>query len=44
MMDDELLGEMKKELPADVPSVFISSVAQKNIAELKDMLWQEINK
>lgn len=44
MLDDELLGEMKKELPADVPSVFISSVAQKNIAELKDMLWQEINK
>ncbi|MDB5112020.1 MAG: obgE [Mucilaginibacter sp.] len=44
MLDDELLGEMKKELPADVPSVFISSVAQKNIAELKDMLWTEINK
>jgi GTP-binding protein len=44
MLDDELVGEMKKELPADIPSVFISSVAQKNIAELKDMLWQEINK
>ena len=44
MLDDELQQEMKKELPADVPSVFISSVAQKGINELKDMLWTEINK
>jgi GTP-binding protein len=44
MLDDELREEMKRELPADVPSIFISSVAQKNIAELKDMLWTEINK
>jgi len=44
LLDDELQREMKKELPAGVPSVFISSVAQKNIAELKDLLWAEINK
>ena len=44
MLDDELQQEMKKELPVDVPSVFISSVAQKNIDELKDMLWREINR
>jgi GTP-binding protein len=44
MLDDELMQEMKKELPADVPSVFISAVAQKNINELKDLLWTEINK
>jgi GTP-binding protein len=44
MLDDELMQEMKRELPADVPSVFISSVAQKNIIELKDLLWAEINK
>jgi len=44
MLDDELREEMKGELPADIPSVFISSVAQKNIAELKDLLWAEINK
>ncbi|MGZ3757835.1 MAG: GTPase ObgE [Mucilaginibacter sp.] len=44
MLDEELVAEMKKELPADIPSVFISSVAQKNIAELKDLLWAEINK
>jgi GTP-binding protein len=43
MLDDELVTEMKKELPTDVPSIFISSVAQKNIDELKDLLWKEIN-
>ena len=43
MLDDELMNEMRKELPADIESVFISSVAQKNITELKDLLWREIN-
>jgi GTP-binding protein len=44
MLDEELRQEMKKELPADIPSIFISSVAQKGISELKDLLWTEINK
>jgi GTPase len=44
MLDDELMEEMKQQVPADIPYVFISSVAQKNITELKDMLWAEINK
>lgn len=44
MLDAELQEEMDKEVPADVPYVFISSVAQKNITELKDLLWKEINK
>ncbi len=43
MLDDELMAEMKRELPEDVPSIFISSVAQKNIDGLKDLLWKEIN-
>jgi GTP-binding protein len=42
MLDDELKAEMKKELPK-VPSLFISSVAQQGITELKDMLWKAIN-
>jgi len=42
MLDDELMEEMKKDLPAHIPALFISSVAQKNIIELKDMLWQAI--
>lgn len=43
MLDDELIAEMKEQVPADIPSVFISSVAQKNIDALKDLLWREIN-
>ncbi|TFF40851.1 GTPase ObgE [Mucilaginibacter psychrotolerans] len=44
LMDDELQAEMEKEVPEGIPYVFISSVAQKNITELKDLLWKEINR
>jgi GTP-binding protein len=44
MLDDELQREMKAELPKDLPFIFISSVAQKNLNELKDLLWNEINR
>jgi GTP-binding protein len=44
MLDDELQNELKAEVPKDIPSIFISSVAQKNINELKDLLWKEINR
>ncbi len=43
MLDEELKAEMKKEVPTDIESVFISSVAQQNIDVLKDLLWREIN-
>lgn len=43
MLDDELLEQMRDELPDDVPTVYISSVAQKGITELKDLLWRTIN-
>jgi GTP-binding protein len=43
MLDDELQAEMAKELPEGIPAVFISSVAQKGLTELKDLLWKEIN-
>ncbi len=42
MLDKELETEMAAGLPKDVPSIFISSVAQKNIAPLKDLLWKAI--
>jgi len=41
MLDDELIAEIKQDLP-DIPSVFISSVAQKGLVELKDMIWKEL--
>lgn len=43
MLDEELTEEMKLGLPKDLPALFISSVAQKGISELKDLLWREIN-
>ena len=42
MLDDELMDEMRVELEKDlngVPFMFISSVAQLGITELKDKLW-----
>jgi len=42
MLDTELEEEMKEQLPKGIPSIFISSVAGKNILQLKDMLWKAI--
>jgi len=42
MLDDELMAEMKKDLP-EIPCLFISSVAQKRLTELKDLLWKAIS-
>lgn len=42
MLDEELIAEMKTDLP-DLPALFISSVAQKGLVELKDLLWKEVN-
>jgi GTP-binding protein len=43
MLDEELIAEIKKELPTDLPSLFISSVAQQGITELKDLIWKKLN-
>jgi GTP-binding protein len=46
MLDDELRAEMKKLLDAafkGIPYLFISSVAQQGLQELKDKLWQMLN-
>jgi len=42
LLDDELKLEMEKDLPKDVPYVFISSATQKNLSELKDLIWKAI--
>ena len=42
MIDEELKEEIEKELP-DVPYVFISSVAQSGLTELKDLIWTRLN-
>ncbi|WP_299442496.1 GTPase ObgE [uncultured Aquimarina sp.] len=45
MLDDELRAELKTELDAqlNVPYIFISSVAQQGLQDLKDRLWQMLN-
>lgn len=42
MLDEELEAEMKEKLPKGIPSIFISSVAGKNIMQLKDLIWKAI--
>jgi GTP-binding protein len=43
MLDNELKEAIAKELPAAVPHLFISSVTQQGIVELKDFLWKVLN-
>ena len=40
MLDQELLNELKKEVPKDIEVVYISSVAQQGLEILKDKLWK----
>lgn len=43
MLDDDLTEEIRQQLPQAVPHVFISSVAGKNIMQLKDLIWEKLN-
>ena len=43
LADDELIDMLRPGMPDGVPTVFISSVAQKGLTELKDVLWRTIN-
>ena len=43
MLDDELKAEIKKELPKEINHLFISSIAQIGLTELKDKLWEMLN-
>jgi GTPase len=43
MLDQELIDAIKKELPKNIPYVFISSVTGKGLMDLKDLLWEALN-
>jgi GTP-binding protein len=46
MLDYELKAELKVQLDKDfknIPYLFISSVAQQGLTELKDKLWSMLN-
>lgn len=42
LLDDELMEEMKEELP-EIECLFISSVTNMGIQELKDKIWKHLN-
>jgi len=43
MLDEELRAAIEKELPQNIPHLFISSVTQQGLVELKDLLWKLLN-
>ncbi|MBQ2459606.1 MAG: GTPase ObgE [Bacteroidaceae bacterium] len=43
LLDDELVEMLSVDLPEGVPTVFISAVSGRGIAELKDVLWRALN-
>jgi GTP-binding protein len=44
MLDDELKAEISKELPTNIPHLFICSITGYQLQALKDLLWQTLNK
>lgn len=44
LLDDELMVEMKDQLPSDITAVFISSITQLGLNDLKDLIWLTLNK
>lgn len=44
MLDEELEKAIEKELPPSIQHIFISSFTQKGMIQLKDMLWQMLNR
>lgn len=44
MLDEELIQMLEPTLPENIPHIFISSVANTGIQQLKDILWTELNK
>ena len=43
MLDKELKTEISKDLPKDLPCLFISSGAQQGLTDLKDLIWKQLN-
>lgn len=44
MLDEGLIEEMKAHLPEDIETIFISSVSNLNIRQLKDKLWEALHR
>jgi len=44
LIDEELKEMLSENLPVDVPIIFISSITQSGLVELKDMIWEVLNR
>jgi GTP-binding protein len=44
LIDEKQRKKIEKKLPAEIPHVFISSVAQTGLVELKEELWKALTK
>ena len=44
LIDEKQKAKIEKKLPADIPHVFISSVAQTGLNELKEELWKALTR
>ena len=44
MLDDELKEAIEKELPKNIPHIFISSITGQGLLPLKDLLWETLNR
>ena len=42
LLDDELREAIAKEIPTELPAVFISALTNQGITELKDMIWKNL--
>jgi GTP-binding protein len=42
LIDEQMEGELSKQLPENVPTVFFSSVTGKGIQQLKDAIWNAL--
>ncbi len=43
LIDEDAIASLRETLPDGVPCVFISSITGMGLAELKDVLWDELN-
>ena len=43
MLDEDLIAEIIPTLPDGIPHIFISSITNDHIMELKDMIWRSLN-
>tara|TARA_B100000214_G_scaffold98885_1_gene68861 strand:+ start:10 stop:1008 length:999 start_codon:yes stop_codon:yes gene_type:complete len=43
MLDEDLINEISEALPKEISTIFISSIAQKGLNELKNIIWKKLN-